>query len=59
MQMCDSMDIKILKGVVTKDHVHLHLSYPPKLSISELMKRLKGRSARLMLDEYTELKKRY
>ena len=58
-QMCDTMDIKILKGVVSKDHVHLHLSYPPKLSVSEIVKRLKGRSARLMLDEYTELKKRY
>ena len=58
-QMCDTMDIKVLKGVVSKDHIHLHLSYPPKLSISEMVKRLKGRSARLMLDEYSELKKRY
>src|SRR5665647_401086 len=48
-QNCDSMDIRILKGVVSKDHVHLHLSYPPKLSISEIVKRLKGRSARLCL----------
>ena len=31
-QICDSMDIRILKGVVSKDHVHMHLSYPPKLS---------------------------
>ena len=58
-QMCDTMDIKVLKGVVSKDHIHLHISYPPKLSISEMVKRLKGRSARLMLDEYSELKKRY
>ena len=58
-QTCDSLDIQILKGVVSKDHVHLHLSYPPKLSISDIMKRLKGRSAKLLLSEYTELKKRY
>ena len=58
-QMCDSMDIRILKGVVSKDHVHLHLSYPAKISISDIVKRLKGRSARLMLDEFSELKKRY
>jgi putative transposase len=55
-QVCDSMDIRILKGVVSKDHVHLHLSYPPKISVSDLVKRLKGRSARLMLDEFAELK---
>ncbi len=58
-QCCDSMDIRILKGVVSKDHVHLHLSYPPKLSISDIVKRLKGRSSRLMLDEFAELKRRY
>ena len=58
-QVCDSMDVRILKGVVSKDHVHLHVSYPPKISISDLVKRLKGRSARLMLDEFSALKKRY
>lgn len=58
-QCCDSLDIRILKGVVSKDHVHLHLSYPPKLSVSDLIKRIKGRSARMMLDEFSELKKRY
>jgi putative transposase len=54
-QTCDSLDVRILKGVVSKDHVHLHLSYPPKLSVSDLVKRLKGRSARMMLDEFAEL----
>ena len=58
-QSCDSLDIQILKGVVSKDHIHLHLSYPPKLSISEILKRLKGRSAKILLMEYTELRKRY
>jgi putative transposase len=58
-QTCDAMDVKILKGVVSKDHIHLHLSYPPKISVSDLVKRVKGRSARLLLDEFTELKKRY
>ena len=58
-QTCDTLDIQILKGVVSKDHIHLHLSYPPKLSISEIIKRLKGRSAKILLLEYSELKKRY
>ena len=58
-QTCDTLDIQILKGVVSKDHVHLHLSYPPKLSISDILKRLKGRSATILLLEYSELKKRY
>jgi len=58
-KVCDSMDIRIMKGVVSKNHVHLHLSYPPKFSVSEIVKRLKGRSARLLLDEFSELKRRY
>ena len=58
-QSCDSLDIQILKGVVSKDHIHLHISYPPKLSISDILKRLKGRSAKILLMEYSELKKRY
>jgi putative transposase len=45
-QICDAMDVEILKGVVSKDHIHLHISYPPKLSVSDLVKRLKGRTAR-------------
>ena len=58
-QTCDSLDIKILKGVVSKDHIHLHLSYPPKLSISDLIRRLKGRSAKKLLEEFSELRRRY
>ena len=58
-QTCDALDVQILKGVVSKDHIHLHISYPPKLSISDLAKRLKGRSAKLLLEEYSELKRRY
>jgi putative transposase len=58
-QTCDSLDVQILKGVVSKDHVHLHLSYPPKLSVSDLVRRLKGRSAKILLEEFGELRRRY
>lgn len=58
-QSCDAMDIRILKGVVSKDHIHLHLSYPPRISVSDMVKRLKGRSSRKLLQEYPHLKKRY
>ena len=45
-QICESEDVKILKGVVSKDHVHFHVEYPPSKSISHLVKRLKGRRSR-------------
>ncbi len=59
MQICDSEDVRILKGVVSKDHVHMLIEYPPSKSISELVKRLKGRTSRMLQQEYPELKKRY
>jgi len=51
--------VKILKGAVSKDHVHLHIEYPPSKSVSDLVKRMKERSSRLLQQEYPELQKRY
>lgn len=58
-QTCNALDVQILKGVVSKDHIHLHVPYPPSLSVSELVRRLKGRSAKLLLEEFSELRRRY
>jgi putative transposase len=55
----EALDIDILKGVVSKDHIHMHIEYPPKLSISEIVKKLKGRSSRLLQREFPHLQKRY
>jgi putative transposase len=48
IQICDAEDIKILKGAVSKDHVHMHIEYPPSKAISDIVKRLKGRTSRLL-----------
>ena len=58
-QICESEDVEILKGVVSKDHIHLHIEYLPKKNISDLVKRLKGRSSRRLQEEYPSLKKQY
>jgi putative transposase len=59
IQICDAEDVQILKGVVSKDHVHMHIEYRAKLSVSDLVKRLKGRTSRKLQQEFPELKKRY
>lgn len=59
IQVCDAEDIRILKGVVSKDHVHMHIEYPPRISISNTVKKLKGRASRNLQREFPELKKRY
>ena len=59
VQICNSENVKILKGVVSKDHVHMHIEYPPSLSISNLVKRLKGRTSIMLQKEFPELGKKY
>jgi putative transposase len=59
IQICDAEDVRILKGAVSKDHVHMHLEYPPSLSVSDLVKRLNGRTSRVLQREYPHLEKRY
>lgn len=59
IQICDSEDVRILKGVVSKDHVHMHIEYRPSQSISELVRRLKGRSSRRLQQDFPALSKKY
>jgi putative transposase len=58
-QSCQAFEIEILKGVVSKDHVHILVSAPPQLAPSEIMRRIKGRSSSKLFNEYPHLKKRY
>ncbi len=58
-QICDALDIVILKGRVSRDHVHLYISYPPRLSVSEIVRRIKGRTSRRLQEEFPQLSKRY
>ena len=59
IQICDAEDVRILKGVVSKDHVHMHVEYPPSKALSDLVKRFKGRSSRILQQEFPALQKQY
>ena len=59
IQGFDSQGIEILKGVVSSDHVHMHIEYAPKLSVSSVVKYLMCRSSRKLQQEFPSLKKRY
>ncbi|QQK74252.1 IS200/IS605 family transposase [Salicibibacter cibarius] len=58
-QGCEARNITILQGSVGKDHIYLLLSCPPSIAPSKIMQYLKGRSSRLLQDEFPALKKRY
>ena len=58
-QGCEAKNIEIIKGHIAPDHVHMLVSVPPSLSVSDVVRYLKGRSSHLLQDEFAELKKRY
>ena len=58
-QCCEAFEIRILSGVVSKDHVHVFVSAPPTMAPSEIVRRLKGRTASKLFEEFPKLKKRY
>jgi putative transposase len=43
--------IEIKRWHISSDHIHLFLSYPPKVCISKLVQRLKGITSNKMLEK--------
>jgi putative transposase len=58
-EICKSMDVEIIKGHVSKDHLHLLISVPPHLSVSKLVQGLKGKTSRKLLSEYERLARQF
>ena len=58
-QGCKARDIGIIKGHIALDRVHMLVSVPLSLSVSDIAKYLKGRGSYLLQYEFPELKKRY
>jgi|ERR1700679_548285 putative transposase len=58
-EICGTHDVKIMKGHVSKDHVHLLVSIPPQVTISRLLQWLKGKTAHKIMLEFPHIKKHY
>lgn len=39
-ETCEAFEIRIIKGVVSTDHVHIMVSCPPTMAPSEIMRRV-------------------
>ena len=58
-QICKANEVDIIKGHVSKDHIHLFVSVPPNISVSKLVQLLKGKSSYKMLQENRQLQKEF
>jgi len=56
---CNAFEIEILKGVASKDHLHLLVSAPPNMAPSERMWRVKRRSSSKFFESFPDFKERY
>ena len=57
--ICASLDVEIVKGNISRDHVHLLVSVPPTLAVSRLVQRMKGLTSRKLLMENRGLNKAF
>ena len=58
-QICKENNVEIIKGHVSKDHIHLFVSVPPHLAISKLVQYLKGKSSYKIMQENKQVSKMF
>ncbi|KAF1296739.1 transposase [Enterococcus sp. JM4C] len=58
-ELCERKGVEILEANACKDHIHMLVSIPPKLSVSQFMGYLKGKSSLMIFDRHANLKYRY
>ena len=57
-QQVDRLECQLVELNIQKDHVHLLIKVPPKVSISKLMGTLKGKTAIRVFQSFSELKEK-
>ena len=54
--LCEYQDVEWVKMCMNADHVHRYMRIPLKLSVSEFMGYLKGKSARMVFGRFPQMK---
>jgi putative transposase len=58
-KLCLWMRVEIIEGHVCQDHIHMCITIPPKMAVSEVVGTLKGKSAIRMFKKFPDLRKQY
>jgi putative transposase len=58
-RLCEYRGVGVLEGTLCADHIHMCLSIPPKYSVATVLGYLKGKSAMIMFEKYSRLKKNF
>ena len=57
--MCDEKKVEMIEAEACVDHVHMLVSMPPHLSVSQFMGFLKEKSTLMIFDRHANLKYKY
>ncbi|MEC3917797.1 IS200/IS605 family transposase [Nocardia sp. CDC160] len=58
-EVCKDFEAELVEFSGAANHVHLLVTYPPKVAVSKLVNSLKGVSSRLMRKEFEDLRFAY
>ena len=58
-QICMQNEVAIIKGHVSKNHIHILVSCSASLAVSKLVQKLKGASSHKLFSEFAHLRKQY
>lgn len=58
-KLCEYKGVEIIEANACVDHIHMVVSIPPKLSVSQFMGYLKGKSSLMIFDRHANLKYKY
>ena len=58
-KLCEMKRVQLIEGKVCSDHIHMYLAIPPKMSVSEFMAYLKGKSSLMFFDRHPELRPKW
>ena len=58
-KLCEQKGVEILEANAMPDHIHMLVSIPPHLSISQFMGYIKGKSTLMIFDRHANLKYKY
>ena len=58
-RLCEYKHVEIIEGHAMPDHIHMLLSIPPSISVSDFMGYLKGKSTLMIFERHAQLKYKY
>ena len=58
-KLCEMKQVSLIDGRVCRDHIHMYVAIPPKISVSEFMSYLKGKSTLMIYDRHPEMQSKW